>query len=210
VLQGTPFGAYEVSARQAPHRMSRKTISVTLSPERPQAEVTLELGDSRSRLELTDPDGRPLRRASFAQGGPMPHGLSPPPEEIEPGVYTFDGHVPGTPVRIRLGKELTPVCRQLPFDDVMHVAAKAGRRVVIKTAQPVGRMMPDWTIVDVEGSDCPVLLRDFAPTRLPGPANWPATFLFENFPLSDVVVLQVAGRRQKLIVSPEGVIVLPF
>ncbi len=56
VLQGTPFGTYEVSATQKPQRVSRKTITVSLAADHPQAEVTLELGDSRSRLVLIDPD----------------------------------------------------------------------------------------------------------------------------------------------------------
>jgi hypothetical protein len=136
-------------------------------------------------------------------------GLEPMPE-IDAGVYSLEGHVPGTPVRIRLGKGLTPVCRHVPFDDVVYVAAKTGRRVLVKTARPGGRIIPDWTMVDLPESECAVRLTDFAPTPVPGPASEPTAFLFEDFPLADVVVLQIAGRRHELVVSAEGVLVLPF
>jgi hypothetical protein len=182
VVRGIPFGTYDIAALQLPRHTSRKTLPVILSPENPEADITVEIGESRSRLIISDEHG---------------------------GVYSLEGHTPGTPIRMRFGSTLTPACYEVPFDSTLYVTARKGRRVEVRTAQPNTAIIPDWTIVGVNDSDCPVLLRDFVYAAISGPPGQPPRFMFENFPLTNSLLLRIGGRQYEVAVS-DGVLVLPF
>jgi len=208
VLRGIPYGTYDIAALQLPRHTSRKTTRVILSPDNPDGDITVEMGESRSRLIISDEHGGPVTGATFGRGGVPPRGIDPL-EEYAPGVYSLEGHTPGTPIRMRFGGTLTPACYEVPFDSTLHVTARKGRRVEVHTARPNTAIIPDWTIVGVNDSDCPVLLRDFVYAAISTPPGQPPRFMFENFPLTNTVSLRIAGRQYEVAVS-DGVLALPF
>jgi hypothetical protein len=208
VVRGVPPGIYDVSALQLPGHTSRATIRATLDAGQQHVEVTVDVGESRSRLIVSDEQGRPLSAVSFAEGGPRPHGMAL--LELAPGVYALEGYPPGTQLRIRFGGALTPVCHEVPFDATLHVTAASGRRVELRTARPDATLDAPWTILGVNGSDCPVFLRDFVSAAIPTPPGQPPRFMLDNFPATGTVLLQVGRRHYEVAVSAEGVLTLPF
>jgi hypothetical protein len=96
---------------------------------------------SSSRASRGDQEGGPVTGATFAQGGRPPRGIGPL-EEYAPGVYSLEGHTPGTLIRMRFGSTLTPACYDVPFDSTLHITAERVVASKVRTARPDAAIIP--------------------------------------------------------------------
>ncbi len=197
--EGLPYGSYEISARQG--RYASQLERVVLSANHPSRLVELILKENSSTLLLRDVIGQPVRGAKF------PLLLSQPPE-LAPGIYSLEGLVPGSKLRIRPPGNLVPICRTIPRDGTLDVTLGHGRAVTLQF--PVSEMdhidSDSARLTATSGSDCPIPLTDFVIKKLPTAPGEPSRFLVQNFPSDDGPVLETPHGRQKIVVSSSGLV----
>jgi hypothetical protein len=210
IIEALEFGEFVIEARQSIRggipRVSTP-VTVNLTPDRPTAEVELELFAYESAIRLVDGSWQPVVGAQVRT-------VEGAIREAEPGVFAMTGQNgnPGTEVQIR-APGYTSTCKAAPPNGVSAtVSLRIGQPAVLRYlgrddfSRPVGEILPP-------GSDCWVPLKDFvhslskvSPTQVDVTIqNWPGGSvryrLSPSFPSTllsigpdGIVVIQLPGR----------------
>lgn len=173
-FEGIPFGTFTVVARGK--GASSKPRSVTLSPNDPEQEITLNLTTNRSNVVVRGQNGAPISGARFSK-------LSPQPQETAPGVYSLDGVAPGTELRIKPPAPWAPVCVLAPENRDREIVLAQGAPVHLELTgferwelgSDLGRL------TGIPSSECLVAFGDFAVKQISAPNNPTIVFEILNF-----------------------------
>lgn len=208
--QGLAFDTYHVSAIQD-EVLVTEIKAVRLDELHPAASVDLEISENRSALILSDPSGRPVRKAFVRPMRPGdPHFLRSGLDvrETEPGRYPLDGVRPGIPLLIRTNS-FVPICRVVQRHEALLVTLEPGRQIEVQFPRDitiaVARELA--ALSDVPGSDCPIPLSAFGPEAVTS-AVAPLLFRFDHFSSSPRFVLRRPGMTRQILVADSGPVVV--
>jgi hypothetical protein len=144
------FGEYVVTASASSGLASSDPIAVSLTPERPVAEVDVVLDRHKGSLEVVDENGGPVPSVQVRAGTAV---LGP----VAPGLYRLDDVAVGERLNVR-ADGFVPMCRVLSAGapDLRLVLTRASEVVTLHLA--ANRTWESGLLVDLPGSDCPVEL----------------------------------------------------
>jgi len=193
-LAGLSFGTYRVSA--GVHKgASAKPVQVSLDEKQPQQTIDLELTDNPVVLRVRDEAGSPI-------SGVLVTGANGA-TEVQPGEFVVRGAPPGTSLGIRI-PGFVPTCRVTPKGGDVDVIAQAGRVVQFESDRVA--VVSGAMVLSVAGADCPVPLSLFSVRRQSGGDGQPTRWSILNFPLAEIVSLQL-GTEVRRIQVPSGEII---
>jgi hypothetical protein len=204
-ISGLELTDFVIEARQSMRAGSPRVsapVTVSLSSDRPTAEVNLELFSYESAIKLVDGTGRPVQGAQVrTANGSLP--------ESEPGVYPITGQHgnPGTEIQIR-ASGYVGMCKAAPPPGApLTVSLGVGQAGKVRYlgrddfSRPVGQVIP-------LGSDCWVPLGDFAHT-LTKVSTTQVDVSFTNWPgVSVPYRIGVAYPPTQLAVGPDGIVLI--
>jgi hypothetical protein len=200
VFGGLPIGEYYVSAHQG--SLTSGTHVVAIDSDTRRAKVDLTLDENLSVLTLSDEIGNVIREAHFRV---FPNSI---PNETGPGIYSLIGVPPGSQLRVQGGAGLVPICRLVPKNGDVDVVFRKGRPVILEF--PTSNMnqvdATSGSLLETDGSDCPVPLLDFQASLMSTQGPKGSSFAVQNFPTDNQVILLIGGRRRPVVVDERGVV----
>src|SRR5262245_56396688 len=160
-----PFGEYTISALTNNGQVADAIKFVTLSADRPDADVDFSLVASRFEVILASPDGAPVPAVSMTAMFGMRLRVTMTP--LSQGRYVVSGMPPGTELQIQPNGGFSPVCRRAPLGGQLYVDLRRGRSTYV-VFERLGVYGPSGTLSGAEGSDCPVPFTLYGYTKIPG------------------------------------------
>ena len=172
-ITGLPFGKFSISATESSRPRKRTSARVTgnLTKDKPEAEVTLTLSESRVTLVVRDAAGLPFRTREIRG------------EEIGDGVYAMDTQ-PGDAIRLRV-RGYGPVCKIARTESPIEVTMLPARPLEVQSRGI--RAIPSWSMI-LPGSECPIPFVFLLPRVVPAhAADSMGMLLFDDFPSGESI-----------------------
>jgi hypothetical protein len=193
--QGLPFGDYLVAARQA--GWASDTLKVSINPDRPHAELDLELHPSSLRVYVHDEIGVPVENAKFYPTRPVP-------EMTRPGVYEFAGMAAGQAL-VAIAGDFVPICRVTLTNSDTQIVLTKGSVVTLTVGPSEKRLnLSSGVLLDLPGSDCAVPISAFLSTGDASNSPGDGKLTLHNFPRASRVKLNVGNTTREILVRPDG------
>lgn len=173
---------------------------VELSAAQPEALVDLVLTRTTRTLTLRYRDGEPVTSAGFSSF------TTAPAEEVAPGTYSLAMVPPQTELVIRppLG---APLCKIVHAVGDVEAVVEPKRTVILRFEDP--RVSAANVRIATATMDCPVPLERFVKTPFGAGPDKTRQIEILNAPADDVLIVHARDAVHRVIVSPDGVALVP-